>query len=70
MRPRTVASLCAALLYLWCEIFQASPFAFLHGGRCRAPQPASGAAATEVAGKPRENLKALFAPVQLAPNED
>ena len=29
MKPRTLASIGAVLLYVWCEFFQASPFAFL-----------------------------------------
>ena len=70
MKPRTLASVGAVLLYVYCEVCQASPFAFLDAGRCRVSQPTSGAAATEVAGEPRDDLKALFAPVQLAPNED
>ncbi len=66
MKPRTLASIGAVLLYLWCEMFQASPFAFLeHRGRAAArPTAPSVSVATE--DDQREDLRELFGSVRLA----
>ncbi len=59
MKPRTLASIGAVLLYLWCEFFQASPFAFAESGRTSGRIVESKALPSE---QVRNDLWTLFAP--------
>ncbi len=70
MKPRTLASIGAVLLYLWCELFQASPFVFTEQGRGMATQSSVVATATESEDGPKEGSKALFGPARLAKQDD
>lgn len=65
MKPRILASIGAVLLYLWCEFFQASPFAFLDGGERTVSQRTVGTAATEPEHEPKEELAELFTSARL-----
>ncbi len=65
MKPRMLASIGAVLLYLWCEFFQVSPFAFLDGWERTVSQRTVGAAATEPEDEPREELAVLFTSARL-----
>ena len=65
MKPRMLASVGAVLLYLWCEFFQGSPFAFLEDGGATVARPTARAVATEAKGDSQEVLRELFEPVRL-----
>ena len=59
MKPRTLASIGAVLLYVYCEVCQASPFAFAEPDRRSGQTVESRALPLDEA---REDLEALFAP--------
>ena len=59
MKPRTLASIGAVLLYVYCEVCQASPFAFVESGRRSGKTVKCKALPSDDA---REDLEALFAP--------
>ncbi len=61
MKPRTLTSVGAVLLYLWCELFQASPFVFVERDKETAMRPASPAVGARIEDGPREELRTLFA---------
>lgn len=64
MKPRTLASVGAVLLYLYCEFFGASPFALAECGREASRRTLARPVATEE-DEPKADLQELFEPARL-----
>ncbi len=68
MKSKTLASIGAVVLYVYCEFFQASPFAFIEGGTETVATPTTSSLAAETdEDEERESLRALFMSVRLMP---
>ncbi len=64
MKPRTLASIGAVVLYLYCELSQASPFAFAESVE-RAQQPTERIPVMHSSRDSGNDLQALFGPAEL-----